>query len=484
MRGKLGFKFMAAFAAVIIIGGAVLFTVINLSTRSQYETLARESDIAAAEALSRLFAGYYEQSGSWEGVGRLLRLLTDGEEAPRPLEGPEGPEGRMRGPMGGPMGGMMMRRLGIFSRIVLTGPRGRVIFDSRGILEGSFHPPRHIERGVPVRVFGSVAGYLFVGTMVEPALDPVEQQFLSTVKRTVIVTLSAVLAAALLITGLLVRQITGPLKKMEEASERIGSGDFSARVTVSSRDELGRVAGRFNRMAASLEEAEIWRSRLISDSAHELRTPMSLIQGRLEMMLEGVYEISRETIAKVHEEARHMAALIEELKDLSDADRGELLSQREPVDVNRLVERALESFRVRTDDRGIALEMRTTADTARVDADAGKIYQVLLNVIGNSVRYTPEGGCIEVRTSRRKIGGGTGVSISVADTGPGVPADKLDRIFDRFYRVDEARNREHGGRGLGLAISKAIVESHGGAVTAVNRPAGGLEVRVTLPAAD
>jgi len=473
VRGRLGFKFMAAFAAVIIAGGAVMYTVINVSTRRQYQTLARESDVAAAEALSRLFAGYYEQTGSWKGVERFYRLLTEGEERP-----PEGPGGHMRGPMGG----MMMRRLGVFSRIVLTGPQGRVVFDSRGVLEGSFHPPRHIERGVPVRAFGSVAGHIFVGTMVEPALDPVERRFLKQVNVTVIITLSAVLAAALFITGFLVRRITGPLKKIEGASEKIGSGDFSARVSVARGDELGRVAGRFNRMAASLEEAEIWRRQLISDSAHELRTPMSLIQGRLEMMLEGVYEISKESISKVYEEARHMTDLIEELKSLSDADRGELLSRRGPVEVIRLTERAAESFRSRAEARGIRIETIPMIDSAVVEGDEGKLYQVLLNVIGNAVRFTPAGGSIEVRTGRGTTGKGSGVFISVADSGPGVPEDKLDRIFDRFYRIDEARNREHGGRGLGLAISKAIVEGHGGTIRAFNRPAGGLEVRITLPA--
>ncbi|MFP4562110.1 MAG: ATP-binding protein [Spirochaetia bacterium] len=472
MRGGLGFKFMAAFAAVIITGGAVMYTVINLSTRRQYQTLARESDIAAAEALSRLFAGYYEQTGSWKGVERFFRLLTEREERVD-----EGPGGHMRGPRGG----MMMRRLGVFSRIVLIGPRGGVVFDSRGSLAGSFHPPRHIERGVPVRAFGSVVGRLFVGTMVEPALDPVERRFLKQVNVMVIIILSVVLAAALLITGFLVRRITGPLKKIERASEKIGSGDFSARVSVANRDELGRVAGRFNRMAASLEEAEIWRRQLISDSAHELRTPMSLIQGRLEMMLEGVYDIDRENVTRVYEEARHMTDLIEELKSLSDADRGELLSRRGPVDVNRLTERAAESFRSRTEARGIRLETRPMSDAAVVEGDEGKLYQVVLNVIGNAVRFTSDGGSIEVRTGREATGKGSGVFISIADTGPGVPRDKLDRIFDRFYRVDEARNREHGGRGLGLAISKAIVESHGGTIRALNCPAGGLEIRIFLP---
>jgi signal transduction histidine kinase len=178
-----------------------------------------------------------------------------------------------------------------------------------------------------------------------------------------------------------------------------------------------------------------------------------------------------------------MTDLIEELKSLSDADRGDLLPRHETVDVRRLSERAVESFRSRTEARSIRLESLPLSDSAVVEGDEGKLFQVLLNVLGNAVRFTPDGGSIEVRTGRSPAGRDEGVFLSVADTGPGVPEDKLDRIFDRFYRIDEARNREHGGRGLGLAISKAIVESHGGTIRAFNRPAGGLEIRIYLPAA-
>ena len=472
IRERLWIKFMAGLAAVVVLGGAVLYMSINLSTRRMYETLARESDVAAAEALARIFGRYYEQTGSWRGFERYFREFT------APGGGP------MPGPMGGPMGGMMMRRLGVFSRIVLTGPEGRVLLDTNRRLQGTFHPPGHIEKGVPVRAHGRLVGYLFVGTMIEPALEPVEREFLAMVNRTVIITVIAVLAAALVVTGFLVRRITGPLGRIETGAARVGSGDFSARVPVTSRDELGRVAGRFNEMAASLEEADIWRNRLISDSAHELRTPMSLIQGRLEMMLDGVYDIDRQNVKRVYDEALHMAELIEELKTLSDADRGSLVTKRVSVDLGNLAQRAVDSFRVRTEEKGIHLGLNKAESPVVIDADEGKIYQVLLNVIGNAVGYTPEGGSVEVRISPAAVRTGTartGGEISVADTGPGVPEDKLEKIFERFFRMEETRSREHGGRGLGLAISKAIVESHGGTIRASNRPSGGLDIRILLP---
>jgi signal transduction histidine kinase len=476
MKRRLWVKLIGGFTLIIILGGIIMYVAVQRSTRSRYRELVRESDLAAAEYLAPFFADYYAAEGGWRGVESLFVGRGDrGGAASR------GRMGRER---------MMTRRGFGLPRIVLTDTKGGIVADSAGEApESQFEPPeRHgwkqpskpthpedLTGGMPIRISGEDAGrtvgYLYVGTMIGPVLEPADRAFLRSVNRSVFFTTVLVVILAAGVGTFLVINITFPIWSLYAAAKRIGRGDLSARAGKigtskgkKRRDELGELTEQFNSMADSLEKAAESRRRLIADTAHELRTPVSLIQGKLEMVLEGVYPPDRNTLSSIHEETKLLAGLIGELQQLADADAGVLLLVKKKTALNTVVEQSVSMFAPEMERKKIKLHMDLPQGNVDAYVDSGKITQVITNILSNSVRYTPEGGSIEVKLEERK----GEVRLTVTNSGPPIPGDKLEAIFDRFFRIDEGRNRKEGGTGLGLAICKVIVEAHGGRIRAEN----------------
>ena len=479
---RLWVKLVGTITLLMIFGSGAIYISVQVFTKNRYRTMVHAGDIAAAEQLSSIFSAYYDEMESWRGLDTFLKDFRSM------------PMGQMGMAPGGRMGpGMPPRRNqdreGILpsrfpllgSRIVLTSPSGSVIFDSAGELQGTFHPPGHVSKGAPVLSGGSIAGYLFIGTMIEPALNPVDRQFLRAVNKAVLFTSAGIVIAAVFAGSLFVLQITAPVKRLSSASSRVAAGDFSVRVDDGGKDEIGNLTRQFNAMAESLQRAEDSRKRMITDSAHELRTPVSLIQGKLEMMVEGVYKPDREHLSDIFEETRVLSRLIGELQDLADADAGGLLLKRENFDFRDVIGRAAAMYLQEIEAAGVRLEAAAGTEELPLFGDRQKLYQVLTNLLSNALRHTPDGGTIRIVSGTEVEQKEQKIRVSVYNSGPRIPEDKLDAVFERFYRLDSARNREHGGKGLGLAISKAIVEAHGGRIWAENVPAG---VRFTaeLPA--
>ncbi len=478
---RLWVKLVGTITLLMIFGSGAIYVSVQVFTTNRYRTMVHAGDIAAAEQLTWIFSAYYDEMESWQGLDSFLQDV-------RPM-----PMGQMGMMPGGRMGhgipprrnqereGILPSRFPLLaSRIVLTSPSGNVVFDSAGKLDGTFHPPGHVSKGAPILSDGSIAGYLFIGTMIEPALNPADREFLAAVNKAVLFTAIGIVVLAVFAGSLLVLQITSPVKRLSSASSRVAAGDFSVRVEDGGKDEVGNLTRQFNAMAESLQQAEVSRKRMIADSAHELRTPVSLIQGKLEMMVEGVYEPDREHLSDIFEETRILSRLIGELQDLADADAGGLLLHRENVDLRDIVSRAAAMYQQEIEAAGIRLEAAAGTEELPIFGDRQKLYQVLINLLSNAVRHTPEGGTIRIAsgTEEKKK---EKIRISVYNSGPRIPEDKLDAVFERFYRLDSARNREHGGKGLGLAISKAIVEAHGGRIWAENVPAGGVRFTAELP---
>jgi signal transduction histidine kinase len=477
---RLWVKLVGTISLLLIFGSGAIYTSVQIFTKNQYKTLVHAGDIAAAEELSWMFSAFYAEQESWEG---LASFITDFRSVPMNQMGMM-PGGRMgpgmprRGQEGG---GIPPRRFPLLaSRIVITTPAGNVVYDSAGELQGTFHPPGHITKGAPVLHAGSVVGYLFVGTMIEPALNPGDREFLTAVNKAVLFTAFGIVVLAVFAGSLLVLQITSPVKRLSSASSRVAAGDFSVRVDSAGKDEIGNLTRQFNKMAESLQRAEASRKRMIADSAHELRTPVSLIQGKLEMILDGVYTADREHLTDILEETRVLSRLIGELQDLADADAGGLLLKRENFDLRDVIGRAAAMHQQEIEAAGVRLEAAAGTEELPIFGDRQKLYQVLTNLLTNALRHTSEGGTIRIAsgTEEKKK---EKIRISVYNSGPRIPEDKLEAVFERFYRLDSARNREHGGKGLGLAISKAIVEAHGGRIWAENVPAGGVRFTAELP---
>ena len=271
-----------------------------------------------------------------------------------------------------------------------------------------------------------------------------------------------------------VRRVGRPVGEVMEAADRVAGGDYQARVEERGSLEMRRLARSFNAMAERLGANEEQRRNFIADVAHELRTPLSVIQGNTEGMLDGLYPVDPEHLEPVVEETRVMARLLDDLQTLSIAEAGALRLHRESTEPGQLVEDAVAAFRPAAEAGGVALESRVAAGLPALDVDTTRIGQVLANLLSNAMRHTPRGGSVAVSAEPAREG--KGVEFAVADTGPGIPPDVLPHAFDRFVRAADSR-----GLGLGLAIARSLVQAHRGEISAESPPGGGTTMRFVLP---
>ena len=289
----------------------------------------------------------------------------------------------------------------------------------------------------------------------------------------------AAVASALVVSLLVSRGLSAPIHAMTAASLRISEGRYGERVRETGDDELGRLAGSFNRMAEKLEQTESLRRRLIGDVAHELRTPLTAIKGSMEGLMDGVLPVAPETFNQIHQETDRLSRLVDDLQELSRVEAGAFQLDLKPVSVNGLVEFTLKRLSRQFEAKGVYLTSNLPASLPTVLADEDRIGQVLLNLVGNALQYTPAGGRVTISAEARS----REVQVSVTDTGIGIPPEHLAHIFDRFYRVDKSRSRQAGGgSGIGLTIAKYFVEAHGGKISVESVGENlGSTFRFTLP---
>jgi len=299
------------------------------------------------------------------------------------------------------------------------------------------------------------------------------------------ITLTAAIVAlvvAIAVSFFTARRIIMPIRSMMQASREVAAGHFEQRVQVSSQDELGELARSFNLMASELEQTEQRRLALIGDVAHELRTPLSNIRAVLEGMTDGVLPADPATYRSMQKEVMRLQRLVQDLQELSRAEAEQMSLHPETVDALDLITEAFERLRPQYEDKGVDHEIilapALSSTRPLVLADPARIIQVLLNLLGNALQYTPAGGRVIVRVQQD----GQNVIFLVEDTGVGVLAEDLPHLFERFYRVDKSRSRASGGSGIGLTISKHIVEAHGGRIWVESGGAGqGSVFGFTLP---
>jgi signal transduction histidine kinase len=273
--------------------------------------------------------------------------------------------------------------------------------------------------------------------------------------------------------GRAVRRTARPIGEVMDAAARVADGDLSARARVQGPPDVRDLASAFNRMAERLERNERQRRDLLADVAHELRTPLSVIRGRVEGMRDGLYEVDGEHLELIERETDVMARLLEDLQLLSNAEAGALPLHRERLDPTELVDAVVAAYRAKADEAGVALETGSDDDVPLLAVDRVRIGEVLSNLVSNALRHTPAGGTVTLRM----IHADAGVAFEVADTGEGIPADELATVFDRFAKSPESR-----GAGLGLAIAKSLVQAHGGSISAASEPGRGTTIRFVLPA--
>lgn len=306
------------------------------------------------------------------------------------------------------------------------------------------------------------------------------ENFHAAVNEILVIAALAASLAALITSSFVARRIVGPIQAMMKASQRIAAGDYHERVQVPSEDELGALARAFNQMAETLEQTEERRLALIGDVAHELRTPLSNIKGVMEGLVDGVLPAEPAAFLGVQREVARLQRLVHDLEELSRAEARQIPLDPRPVAPASLIRAAADRLRLQFEDKEVSLHLDLPTDLPQVCADPGRITQVLLNLLGNALQYTPSGGRVTVRASHA----GREVVIAVQDTGIGIPPEHLPHIFERFYRVDKSRSRAGGGSGIGLTIAKHLVEAHGGRIWASSPgPGQGSTFTFTLPLA-
>lgn len=271
------------------------------------------------------------------------------------------------------------------------------------------------------------------------------------------------------------RRMSMPLDELLEASSRVADGDFSVRVEERGPFEVRALLREFNSMAEKLELNDKQRRNMLADISHELRSPITIMQGNLEGMIDGVYAADAERLKSLYDETQILSRLVDDLRTLALAESGSLQLKREPTDLGLLIREVVSSFESRANEKKIRFEFQVD-DVEAIDIDPLRIREVLTNVVANAVSYTPSGGEIKVGVTESAVPEERSVTVFVQDSGEGIQSDDLSRIFDRFYKSSDS-----GGMGLGLSIAKYLAEAHGGKIWAESEAGKGTRVSFSLP---
>ena len=337
------------------------------------------------------------------------------------------------------------------------------------------------ENVYPLRASFRDAGAVTIGYYGPFFLNDQELSFLNTLNRLLVIIAVAALALAVGVGSYAARRITVPLAGVAAATQSIAAGNRDVQITRKTRvRELDGIAAAVNDLSRALGRQEALRRRLTADMAHELRTPLATLQSHLEAIQDGVWEPDAARLSVLHEEVLRINRLVAELEQLARYEGDGLSLTKSSTDVGALVRGIVKNHEPQFTEKGVSLRFLPgagdTAPTAPVDPD--KISQAVINLLSNALKFTPAGGTVEVRVESRD----GSVEIDVSDTGIGIGADDLPRVFERFYRVDSSRSRATGGAGIGLSIAKAIVDAHGGTINAASEPGKGSDFRITIPA--
>jgi len=396
---------------------------------------------------------YYLGHGSWDGVEAVLEERTNTSiRALRPD----------------------------WERTILLDADGRVVLDhglADSPLIGSILTPQPNQLTLPLTING-----ILVGTLLTDRGTPARalQLIYTLIGPTSVI--SILLGILTLVIGLLLmRRMVNPLSEVIAAAQAVSQGDLTARVPVRSRnDDLSALSDHFNHMADELERSDHQRRNLLADIAHELRTPITILRGRLEGILDGVYPADEAHIAPALEETYLLERLVEDLRLLALADANQLRFELKTVRLNELAEAAMGLFSAQAAEKNICLNLNADPDLPEVMVDPQRFQQVIGNLIDNALRFAPEESSIDVTIHRQD----ESIELTVKDEGPGIREDELPHIFDRFWRGEKSRARSTGGAGLGLSIARQLVEAQGGKIMGRNCSPQGFEVSITLPVVD
>lgn len=376
---------------------------------------------------------------------------------------------------------ILLERMGRSSqaRFVLADLAGAVTSDSTGMLLGG-QLNTELSRPFAVFLMDGKPILAYVVPLQETSIDAIEDNFNRSVSRSLWLAIGAAGAVALLLTLLLSQSILSPIGALTSAARKMEKGDLSQRVEVRTADEIGELASAFNAMADGLKRLEQLRRNMVTDVAHELRTPLSNVRGYLEAIKDGMIAPTADVVESLHEEAMLLNRLVDDLQELALAEAGQLKLLRQELRLIDVIEKVVHLVGSKAAEQGLVLEVHLPEELPPVFADAERLGQILRNLLNNAITNTAAGGEIWISAEAMD----ERVAVSVHDTGKGIAAEHLPYVFERFYRADKSRTRLTGGAGLGLAIVKQLVESHGGEVNISSQAGAGTTVTFTIPTND
>ncbi len=456
---------LALTVVVLVAVGAIAILIIR-TTNSQFRQYITHSDMRASGAGMRQLVSYYDEQGSWEGIDSLLdrAVVMAGQWG---IALPY--RSRFPGAAGEPLA------------ITLTDANWRVVYDGAGDAEGSKLASRDRSKALPIERDGDgeVLGYLLLSLPGQTdRFGELEQRFLSGMQRILIIGATLAVAVGLAIGVLLSRNLTAPLGRLAAAARGVAAGHLDQRVQVEGSAEIVEVGQAFNDMTSALQASERQRQNMVADVAHELRTPLSVIQGNLRAILDGVYALDAAEISRVYDETRLLARLVDDLRELALADAGQLGLHLRAVDIAEAIRGATEGMAPAAELQGVALETEVSEGIPNVIADSDRVAQVLRNLLINGVRHTPDGGRIKVNARLS----GRFVEVSVKDSGEGIAPSDLPHVFERFWQADRARALR-GHSGLGLSVAQSLVQAQGGRIWVESELGQGSTFHFTLPTA-
>ena len=465
---SLNWKLGGALLLMVVVSIGLMAYLTNLSTTREFRQYISCINVVYAERVEQSLTLFYSKEYSWAGIQSALEASLEAEDG----------------------------------RLVVADSAGVVVGDSNGDWLGRDAEDIGLKGGILIDVLGKDVGEFYLigipgalvrrGNMgqwekfIPPVLNMAEQDFLNRVQGSLI--LAGLLAAgvAILMGLIITRQIIRPLHALTAGARRISRGQLNYRVEVRSKDEIGDLAKSFNEMASVLSENEVTRRRLLADITHELRTPLTVIEGTVNGILDGVFESDKERLNSIKDETFMLTRLINDLRDISLAEAGQLKLEIASTDMVKLVNRKLLQAEGTARENGVHLELQAAQDIPEIGVDLFRMEQVIANLITNAVRHTFAGGKVAITLQEGTADDGSGLNcphllISVADTGEGIGAEHLAKIFERFYRADSSRAKSRGETGLGLAIVKQMVEAHSGRVWVESEQNKGSTFFVALP---
>jgi len=429
----------------------VLLTVIGLMAITTYELNNKTKDNPFYKSPSTmLLEAFYIGNGSWQNIDRLV-FSSQSPDQRFPAQD--------------------------WNESIVLDQNNIVLIDHGGTdtsLIGQEYIPVPGQPVTPIEVSGQTVGFLVRDVRDIPHPLRLSISVLYPVAEVAI--FMAILAVVIGI--LLTRKVVDPISEVIAAAEKVSHGDLSTRIKMKKgNDDLSALVDHFNDMTTALERNDNERRQLLADVAHELRTPLSVLRGRLEGIVDGVYPINEANIAPALEETYLLERLVEDLRLLTLAETRQLRFEPREVNLANLLDRSVIVFKPQAAEKHISLKLEIVTPLPEVWIDPQRLEQVIGNVIDNALRFTNENGTVKVTASPAD----EGALITISDDGAGVPEDEVDRIFDRFWRSEKSRTRKNGGAGLGLAIAKQLVEAQGGKIGAENQPGGGLKIWLLLP---